>query len=208
MIKQRGFTLIELLVVIAIIGILAGIVLTSLMRARTAALDSKHLQELRQIKTALELYNTANNRYPAPGVTLPANLQSFNTTCWNGDCYITGVSATTIKDPTRLESAISTLWGGNPSNQLYIYKVDPSGNNYKLFTFLETPSSIPGSFLDTTFFSPKVGDSSFGFNVPGSWGAYVAGNATHGLSIVSSEAAATWNVYCTFDGSTANTCAQ
>jgi prepilin-type N-terminal cleavage/methylation domain-containing protein len=207
MIKARGFTLIELLVVIAIIGILAGILITSLMRARTAALDSKHLQELRQVKTALELYNTSNNRYPAPGVSLPANLQSFNSECWNGDCYFS-VSGTSIKDTTRLQSALSNFWGGNPDNQLYIYKVDPAGKNYKLFTFLETTSAIPGSFLDTAFFAAQVGDSGITFNVPGPMGFYVDSNTTHGVSIASSDAAKTWNIYCTFDGSTGNTCAQ
>lgn len=59
-----GFTLIELLVVIAIIGILASIVLASLTDVRKQARDSQRLSDMRQIRTAMELFYNANNRYP------------------------------------------------------------------------------------------------------------------------------------------------
>lgn len=65
-INKKGFTLVELLVVIAIIGMLASIVLSSLNTARAKSRDSWRLQELVQLKTALELYYSKNNRYPSP----------------------------------------------------------------------------------------------------------------------------------------------
>jgi len=65
-IKHRagGFTLIELLVVIAIIGILTGIVATSLGSARPKARDTKRVADIRQIQLALEIYYDTVNQYP------------------------------------------------------------------------------------------------------------------------------------------------
>ena len=63
--NKKGFTLIELLVVIAIIGLLSTLAVVSLNNARTKARDSKRLADLKQMQTALELYNTDNNTYPS-----------------------------------------------------------------------------------------------------------------------------------------------
>src|SRR3989344_3151289 len=60
----KGFTLIELLVVIAIIGMLASVVLASMSGVRERARDTRRLQDLRNIQTALELYYTDNKHYP------------------------------------------------------------------------------------------------------------------------------------------------
>ncbi len=62
--KQKGFTLIELLVVIAIIGVLSSIVLVAINNARTKARDSKRMSEIRQMRSALDLYITTYNQYP------------------------------------------------------------------------------------------------------------------------------------------------
>ena len=56
-----GFTLIELLVVIAIIGLLSTIAVVSLNSAREKGRDAKRVADIRQIQTALELYNDGQN---------------------------------------------------------------------------------------------------------------------------------------------------
>ncbi|MDP3995203.1 MAG: type II secretion system protein [bacterium] len=63
--NHRGFTLIELLVVISIIGILSTLAVVSLNNARVKARDAKRVSDIRQVQTALELYASDSNGYPA-----------------------------------------------------------------------------------------------------------------------------------------------
>ena len=63
-IRASGFTLIELLVVISIIGLLSSIVLTSVNSARAKARDARRIEDLGQIRTALELFYDTNGFYP------------------------------------------------------------------------------------------------------------------------------------------------
>lgn len=60
----RGFTLIELLVVIAIIGVLASVVMAGLSRARESARDARRLADLREFRTAMDVYFSDNGTYP------------------------------------------------------------------------------------------------------------------------------------------------
>ncbi|HIE10735.1 MAG TPA: type II secretion system protein [Kiritimatiellae bacterium] len=65
--RRRSFTLIELLVVIAIIGLLAGLILPSLARAREKGRRMKCISNVRQIMQAMFLYSTDR----AHGMRLP-----------------------------------------------------------------------------------------------------------------------------------------
>lgn len=64
-ISNRGFTLIELLVVISIIGLLASVVMASLIPARGKARDVRRLTDMNTIQTALEMYVSSHNSYPS-----------------------------------------------------------------------------------------------------------------------------------------------
>jgi len=120
--NKKGFTLIELLVVIAIIGILASMVLVALSGARAKARDATRKSDLRQIKTALEVYYSDQNpnTYLFAGTAVAARAAS------------TGLDATYIKtfptDPTQDAT--------NP----YMYQTDGealNAQNYAIFASLE-----------------------------------------------------------------------
>src|SRR3989339_70822 len=64
--NNKGFTLIELLVVIAIIGLLATMAVASLKNPQSKSRDARRVADIKQIRTALELYldSNASSLYP------------------------------------------------------------------------------------------------------------------------------------------------
>lgn len=101
--NKKGFTLIELLVVIAIIGLLSTLAVVALGSARQKARDSKRLSDLKQVQTALELYYTDNNSYPAGTATLgETGAQCLGTNGFNstGACNGTIYMGLVPKEPT------------------------------------------------------------------------------------------------------------
>ena len=61
---KKGFTLIELLVVIAIIALLSTLSVVALNSARVKSRDARRLSDIKQLRTALEMYFDANLTYP------------------------------------------------------------------------------------------------------------------------------------------------
>jgi type II secretion system protein G len=136
---QRGFTLIELLVVIAIIGLLSSVVLASLNSARKKGRDARRLADLKQLQTALELYYSDNNAYPAS--TAQANT----------------ATALTALAPGYIASLPDDPLGGSYH---YVYKTTTGGTFYCLGTAYEgTP--VPASSCNTT----SLGSSLTGVSV-------------------------------------------
>ena len=92
--NKKGFTLIELLVVIAIIGLLSTLAVVALSSARTKARDSKRLSDLKQLQTALELYYTDKNGYPAAATAITLGGTSYNCLGSNGIAAIASCGTT------------------------------------------------------------------------------------------------------------------
>ena len=88
-----AFTLLELLVVLAIIGVLAGLLLPALSRAKTAAHSAKCKSNLRQIGLALSLYVLDHAVYPYYGGTVPVDfywydsLHPYTGSSWSNQLY-------------------------------------------------------------------------------------------------------------------------
>jgi general secretion pathway protein G len=70
---QRGFTLIEMMIVVAIIAILVSILVPNFVRARAQAQTAACEANLKEIATALELYETDNEHYPSSGTVDSSN---------------------------------------------------------------------------------------------------------------------------------------
>lgn len=145
---KKGFTLIELLIVIAIIGILAAILFVSigqqpLLRSR----DAKRLSDLDSLRTALALFYTNNNLYPADlddTVTqgfmgaLPTDPRFDAAQDGGADCTEAGYVANgaTSFTNTGHPTAASAV-----SDYTYTYQTLNAGQGYLLQTCLEDSAS-------------------------------------------------------------------
>ncbi|MEI8061897.1 MAG: type II secretion system protein [bacterium] len=161
--NEKGFTLIELLVVIAIIALLSVIVLASLQSARIKARDTKRIQDVNQIRTAISLYQSNNNGNPpgSPGVTgwsipLYKGLGGACDTLYN--TIIPKYISVAPNDPLS-PTLSSCAWDGGYHYYYGIYKLVgttlttvTSNSEYVICTRLEDPSSgvnISGGFATT-----------------------------------------------------------
>lgn len=138
-----GFTLIELLVVIAIVGILASIIVTSLISARSKARDSKRLADLKTISTALEFYYDDTGHYPL-ATTWVTGCNRPGTANWIPDgadyTWNTKYISSLPRDPSEDCSSASP--------KSYAYWSD--GSTYKVTTELEgvtNPSTSTGQTI-------------------------------------------------------------
>ena len=79
--SARGFSLVELLVVIGIVGVLVGLVLPAVQRARDAARRTQCGNNVRQVALGLSSYESGQRRFPAGcdmvprGVRLPTGTE-------------------------------------------------------------------------------------------------------------------------------------
>lgn len=101
--NKRGFSLVELLVVIAIIGLLATMSVLVMQTARGRARDSKRLSDVKQIQTALALYEHDANSYPATGTIVPGVSIGYS-----GNIFLYTIPAPPLPDDGCLGSVAYT----------------------------------------------------------------------------------------------------
>ena len=70
--RQRGFTLIEIMVVVIIIGLLAAVIVPSVINKVDEARVSKAKADIQSLETALTMFRLDNSKYPTTDQGLQA----------------------------------------------------------------------------------------------------------------------------------------
>ena len=121
---RKGFTLIELLVVIAIIALLSTLSVVALNNARVKSRDARRLSDIKQIRTALEMYFDQNNSYPIDSGNLG---HGYNYGCIGPDGF----------QDTNCPNAYMEVIPSDPKGVYsYVYS-STTGLNYELSYHLE-----------------------------------------------------------------------
>ena len=123
---EKGFTLIELLVVVAIIGILSSVVLAAMNNARQKGRDARRQTDLKNIKTALLLYNeNTGGSYP---------IQTTTTTV--------AADASTALTALVSSGLIATMPVDPTPGKLYFYVSNTTGSKFCLGAEIEQADAL------------------------------------------------------------------
>ncbi len=158
--KDKGFTLIELMVVIAIIGVLAGVIITSLSAARKRGRDAQRIRDIQEIRSAIELYISQNGHPPDLGT--PACSDPTYSPL-SGECVANETSYNSARWAT-LESQLSPYLAKIAKDPCGVkcFDYDNPDLNYRgFFTYnYEAPGALNG-MAGVTNYSYLIGAQNF-----------------------------------------------
>jgi prepilin-type N-terminal cleavage/methylation domain-containing protein len=151
--RARGFTLIEILIVVAIIAILASVVLVGLGPTQRQGRDSRRIQDLAQVQTALELFYNHCGFYPGgnsdSGADCPSGFGTALTA--SHDSY-----ETMKTEVTGLKALGLPQLPEDPSGGSYVYQYE-SGNSGNSYTLAATLEDTGNAVLRTNPTDPLTG---------------------------------------------------
>jgi general secretion pathway protein G len=122
--RTRGFTLIEIMVVVLIIGLLAAVIVPSIMSRVDDAKISKAKQDIRSLETALQMFYLDNSKYPTTEQGLAALVQQPTDPAirhWKPGGYLERVS----KDPWQND--YQYVFPGSHGKQYDLYSLGADG---------------------------------------------------------------------------------
>lgn len=138
---RKAFTLIELLIVIAIIGILATLIFVNVNLARKKARDAKRLADLKNLQTAVEMYNQDSSTGAFP-ITTGSTATSAT---WWGNCSSTGITQKSTWIVGLAPTYISSL-PSDPLSTNRCYSYASNGTDYKIVATLENDLKTTDAF--------------------------------------------------------------
>jgi prepilin-type N-terminal cleavage/methylation domain-containing protein/prepilin-type processing-associated H-X9-DG protein len=106
---SRGFTLVELLTVIGIIGLLTGLLMPALTKARAQANDIRSLSGLRQMMLGYTMYYQDNKGSVLLGYT-PATVNGVTITVYDPVSRQTFGNPLAARYPWRLLPYVANIW--------------------------------------------------------------------------------------------------
>ena len=152
--NKKGFTLIELLVVIAIIGLLSTLAVVALGNARVKARDAKRMSDLKQIQTALELFYTDQNAYPAGTNVVLGPSKTGGTATGNYACLDS--TAPYWHAANACSNAYMGSVPGDPNDTgVLIYTYNSSGTSTNNYTVTATLEGTVNGLHDGVVLSPS-----------------------------------------------------
>lgn len=135
--KKKSFTLIELLIVIAMVALISILAISSFGGTRTKARDTKRLADIKQIQTALEMYYSDQNDYPA-GTNLKLGANGVSQCLYHNASLDTGFKANCVSGAITYMGKVPTDPKPVLNEAEYVYNHIPGTNTYSIRYYLES----------------------------------------------------------------------